>query len=386
MARKSTDWTLFFTILLMTAFGLIMVYSATSVPTGFRNVEAWMEGPLAHQLTAALLSFAALQFIKRQNYLLLKDPVWAFIPLGLVIALLPVAYFMDGRAHRWIRLPHFQFQPSEFAKPALIIFVAYFLSKRLGAINSRYTLLPAGLTLLVLAGVVLASDLGTAVALAVPVVALLYVAGIRRRYLVAAAAMAGVILIAGILTKPYRLSRVVQYADPKFEFIDKVDKAGWVRSYIGNSNTTRDPGYQIRQAKIAIGSGGALGLGLMQSRQKLLFLPEAHNDTIYAVIGEELGLWGASAVLAGYFVIFWRGFRLFWMAREDFGRFLALGISISLLVQALINISVVLGMGPAKGIPLPLISYGGSSLLSTMISLGILLSVSEDAQWLENAC
>jgi cell division protein FtsW len=197
--------------------------------------------------------------------------------------------------------------------------------------------------------------------------------------------MAGVILIAGILTKPYRLSRVVQYADPKFEFIDKVDKAGWVRSYIGNSNTTRDPGYQIRQAKIAIGSGGALGLGLMQSRQKLLFLPEAHNDTIYAVIGEELGLWGASAVLAGYFVIFWRGFRLFWMAREDFGRFLALGISISLLVQALINISVVLGMGPAKGIPLPLISYGGSSLLSTMISLGILLSVSEDAQWLENA-
>jgi cell division protein FtsW len=158
-----------------------------------------------------------------------------------------------------------------------------------------------------------------------------------------------------------------------------------VRSYIGNSNTTRDPGYQIRQAKIAIGSGGALGLGLMQSRQKLLFLPEAHNDTIYAVIGEELGLWGASAVLAGYFVIFWRGFRLFWMAREDFGRFLALGISISLLVQALINISVVLGMGPAKGIPLPLISYGGSSLLSTLISLGILLSVSEDAQWLENA-
>jgi cell division protein FtsW len=383
MARKINDWTLYFTIIMMTCFGLIMVYSSTSINAGFRGGN--MEESFLRQLAAALASFILLMFIKRRNYLLLKDPLWAFIPLGIVIALLPVAYFMDGHAHRWIRLPFFQLQPSEFAKPALIVFVAFFLTRRLPAINSRYTLLPAALTLIVVAGVVLVSDLGTSIALVLPVVALLYVAGIRKRYLAATVAVAGLIIIGGILHKPYRMSRVVQFIDPDWRIIPKIDPYGWVKTRIGNSNTTRDPGYQIRQAKIAVGSGGALGLGLMQGRQKLLYLPEAHTDCIYAVVGEELGLWGASALLGGYFVIFWRGFRLFWLAREDFGRFLALGISISILVQALINVSVVLGMGPAKGIPLPLISYGGSSLMSTLISLGILLSVSEDAQWIENA-
>lgn len=383
MARKLTDWTLFFTVLMMTCFGLIMVYSATSITNAIRGNS--MEEPFLRQLAAALVSFVLLMYLKRQNYLLLKDPVWAFIPLGIVIALLPVAYFMDGRAHRWIRLPFFQLQPSEFAKPALIVFVAYFLTRRMPALNSRYTLMPAAMTLIVLSGVVLVSDLGTAIALVVPVIALLYVAGIKKSYLASAAGVAVLVLIGGIVAKPYRLSRVVQFADPNWEFISRIDPNGHIKNYIGNSNTTRDPGYQIRQAKIAIGSGGALGLGMMQGRQKLLYLPEAHTDCIYAVIGEELGLWGASALIGGYFLIFWRGFRLFWLAKEDFGRYLALGISISLLVQALINISVVLDMGPAKGIPLPLISYGGSSLMSSLISLGILMSVSEDAQWLETA-
>jgi cell division protein FtsW len=383
MARKLTDWTLFFTVLLMTCFGLIMVYSATSIPSAIKGGN--MEAQFLRQLGAAVVSFFILMFLKRQNYLLLKDPLWAFIPLGLVIAALPVAYFLDGRTHRWIRTPFLQLQPSEFAKPALIVFIAYFLTRRLPAVNSRYTLMPVAVTLAVLAGVVLVSDLGTAIALVIPVIAMFYVAGIRMKYLGLAAAGAGLVMAVGIASKPYRLSRVIQFADPKFEFISKIDPNGYIKEYIGNSNTTRDPGYQIRQAKIAIGSGGALGLGMMQSRQKLLYLPEAHTDCIYAVIGEELGLWGASAVIGGFFLIFWRGFRLFWLAKEDFGRFLALGISISLLVQALINISVVLDMGPAKGIPLPLISYGGSSLMSTLISLGILMSVSEDAQWLENA-
>ncbi len=383
MARKVTDWTLFFTVLMMTCFGLIMVYSATSISTGIKGGN--MEEPFLRQLGAAFFSFLILMYLKRQNYLLLKDPRWAFIPLGIVIALLPVAYFMDGRAHRWIRLPFFQLQPSEFAKPALIVFVAYFLTRRLPAINSRYTLMPAAMTLVVLSGVVLVSDLGTSIALIVPVVALFYVAGIHTRYLAAAALVAGLVIVGGIVAKPYRLARVIQFADPNFELIAKLDPNGHIKGYIGNSSATRDPGYQIRQAKIAIGSGGALGLGIGQGHQKLLYLPEAHTDCIYAVIGEELGLWGASAVIGGYFLIFWRGFRLFWLAKEDFGRFLALGISISMLVQALINISVVLDMGPAKGIPLPLISYGGSSLMSSLISLGILMSVSEDAQWLESA-
>lgn len=383
MARKLTDWTLFFTVLIMACVGLIMVYSATSASAALRGGN--MEAAFLRQLGAASISFIFLMYLKRQNYLLLKDPVWAFIPLGLVLASLPIAYLMDGRTHRWIRLPLIQIQPSEFAKPALIVFVAYFLTRRMPAINSKYTLMPAAMTLAVLSGVVLVSDLGTSIALVLPVIALLYVAGIRKRYLAAAAVVAGIVLIAGVVLQPYRLARVIAFADPDYTYISKLDPTGRIQSYVGNSTSTTDPNYQIKQAKIAVGSGGALGLGIMGGRQKMLFLPEAHTDCIYAVIGEELGLWGTSALLGGYFVIFWRGFRLFWLAKEDFGRFLALGISISFLVQALINISVVLGMGPAKGIPLPLISYGGSSLMSTLISLGILMSVSEDAQWLESA-
>ncbi len=383
MARKLTDWTLFFTVLIMTCFGLIMVYSATSASAALRDGN--MQAALLRQLGAACISFFMLMYLKRQNYLLLKDPLWAFIPLGLVMASLPIAYFMDGRTHRWIRLSFIQLQPSEFAKPALIIFVAYFLTRRLPAINSKYTLMPAAMTLAVLSGVVLVSDLGTSISLVLPVIALLYVAGIRKRYLAAAAAVASLVMTAGVVSKPYRLARVIEFVDPDYTYLSKIDPSGRIRGYVSNSTSTTDPGYQIKQAKIAVGSGGALGLGIMSGRQKFSFLPEAHTDCIYAVVGEELGLWGASALLAGYFIVFWRGFRLFWLAKEDFGRYLALGISISFLVQALINISVVLGMGPAKGIPLPLISYGGSSLMSTLISLGILMSVSEDAQWLESA-
>jgi cell division protein FtsW len=144
--------------------------------------------------------------------------------------------------------------------------------------------------------------------------------------------------------------------------------------------TTRDAGYQAHQSRIAVGSGGAVGLGLRQGRQKLFYLPEAHTDFIYAVVGEELGLFGCTAVLAGFLIILWRGLQVCWVAHDDFGRYLALGLTSSIVIQALINISVVLDMGPTKGIPLPMISAGGSSLLSTLICLGMLLSVSEHAE------
>jgi cell division protein FtsW len=382
MARRLTDWTLFFAILLMTSMGLIMVYSASSVPAVFKGGNP--EAIFLRQLAAAVVSFLVMMWLKRQNYLLLKDPVWAFAPLGIVIALLPVAYFMDPRTHRWIRFGFMQLQPSEFAKPALLVFLAYFLTRRLPAINSRFTLVPVGMMLVVLAGIVLVADMGTAIALLVPALVLFLVAGLKLRYLAYAGALASLVLVYGVWDKPYRLARVVEFFDPQYELIDQFDTGKVIRTRIANSHSTRDPGYQIQQAKIATGSGGVLGMGIMQGRQKLLYLPEAHTDMIFAIVGEELGLWGTTAMLGGFFVIFWRGMRLFWLSKNDFGKFLALGISVSILVQALINISVVLGLGPAKGIPLPLISYGGSSLLSTLISLGILLSISEDAQWLES--
>jgi cell division protein FtsW len=179
--------------------------------------------------------------------------------------------------------------------------------------------------------------------------------------------------------KPYRLARVLRHVDPELKLVDRVNPSGEIRSYLRRSQGATDPTYQPKQSRIAVGSGGVLGVGLMQGKQKLLYLPEAHTDYIYAVVGEELGLWGATGILVGFFVILWRGLRLFYVAPDDFGRYLALGVTVSVVLQAIFNISVVLDMGPTKGIPLPMISYGGSSLLSTLISLGLLLSVSEHA-------
>jgi cell division protein FtsW len=146
---------------------------------------------------------------------------------------------------------------------------------------------------------------------------------------------------------------------------------------VESSPTVRDSNYQPRQSTIAVGSGGVLGAGLTNGRQKLMFLPEPHTDFIYATVGEELGLWGSTAVIVGFLVILWRGARLFVLARDDFGKYLALGVTVAIVVQALINISVALEMVPTKGFPLPMISFGGSSLLSTLTCLGMLLSVGE---------
>jgi cell division protein FtsW len=182
-----------------------------------------------------------------------------------------------------------------------------------------------------------------------------------------------------VASKPYRLARIVHYFDPNDKIIDRIDSRGRIKAYLSTSLTSRDTNYQAEQSKIAVGAGGPLGLGLMQGKQKLLYLPEAHTDFIYAVVSEELGLVGSLGVLVGFIVILWRGLRATMLIPDDFGRYLALGVTTMLVVQAFMNISVVLGMMPNKGIPLPMISSGGSSLVSTLASLGILLNVSEHA-------
>ncbi len=375
--RLRTDWTLLWTIMLLVFFGLVMVYSASSVIAEFKGQRS--EYFTVRQLGWAAASFFALMYLKRLDYRRLQSPVWAFAPLGTVLVLLIAAYFMDPRAHRWIRLGAFQLQPSEIAKPALIVFLAWFVTKRLPAINSRHTLAPAGLALAVLALIVLVADLGTAVVLIATAGAVFFVAGLDRRYFMIGAAAVGLLVAVGIFTKPYRLMRVINFVDPSYSTLSMIDQQKKLLAYAQQTGTTRDTNYQMKQSLIAVGSGGGLGLGLMQGRQKMFYLPEAHTDFIYAVVGEELGLWGASAILGGFLIILWRGLRLFWIAPDDFGRYLALAVTIAVVGQALINMTVVLGLGPTKGIPLPMISYGGSSLLSTMLSLGMLLSVSENA-------
>jgi cell division protein FtsW len=308
---------------------------------------------------------------------MLQSATWAFGSLGMVLFLQILVFFLDSKTHRWFRLQGVgTLQPSEFAKPALIIFFAYFVTQKREAINTRRTIVAASLALAVLAATVGLGDLGTAIVLIVPAAVVFYVAGLERKFVVAALAVGAVIAVGFIAAKPYRMARIVGFFDPDYKLIGMLDHEGKIKKYVSQS-VTRDAGYQVRQSKIAVGSGGLLGLGLMQGKQKILYLPEAHTDFIYAVVGEELGLWGCGAVLAGFLVILGRGLQLYWVAHDDFGRYLALGVVSSIVIQALINMSVVLGMGPTKGIPLPMISAGGSSLMSTLICLGMLLSVSE---------
>jgi cell division protein FtsW len=375
--RMKSDWMLFGTVVAMVGFGLVMIYSASSVVAELNpriNSSFYYAG---HQLVWAAVSFIALMYFKRRDYRMLHSPTWAFGSLGVVLFLQILVFFLDSKTHRWFRVVGVgSLQPSEFAKPALIIFFAYFVTQKREAINTRRTIAAASLALAVLAATVGLGDLGTAIVLIVPAAVVFYVAGLERKFVMAALAVGAVIAVGFVAAKPYRMARIVGFFDPEYKVIGLLDHQGKIKKYVSQS-ITRDAGYQVRQSKIAVGSGGLLGLGLMQGRQKILYLPEAHTDFIYAVVGEELGLWGCGAILAGFLVILGRGLQLYWVAHDDFGRYLALGVTSSIVIQALINMSVVLGMGPTKGIPLPMISAGGSSLMSTLICLGMLLSVSE---------
>ena len=376
MARLKTDWILFLTILAMVAFGLVMVYSASSAIAEIRNGVAPYYFAV-RQLGWALVSFFALMYFKRMDYRRLNTPAWAFSALGIVLGLLVMVYFFGSR-HRWFRFAGIgSFQPSEFAKPALIIFLAYFLDRRARVINDRRTLQQAFVAVAMLAGVVVVADLGTAMVPVITAVIVFWVAGLEKKYMLRAGAIAAVLGSIAIISSPYRLNRVIGYVDKDYTKIEMIDTHGRLRAWLDQSTKGRDTTYQPLQSKIAVGTGGVLGVGLTQGKQKLMFLPEADSDFIYATIGEELGLWGSTAVLGGFLVILWRGVRLFVLARDDFGKYLALGVTVAIVVQAFINISVVLDMGPTKGFPLPMISLGGSSLLSTLTCLGMLLSVSE---------
>jgi cell division protein FtsW len=295
-----------------------------------------------------------------------------------VLALLIAVYIADPKTHRWFRVPGLgSLQPSEFAKPALILFLAYFISRRSQSINHRKTLQQAFVAVAMLAMLVVVADLGTAMVPVLTAVIVFWVAGLHWKHMRRVAAVGLLLCVLAVVSRGYRLGRVIAYVDPDYSKIELIDTHHWVRDYVTSSTSIRDASYQPRQSKIAVGTGGIFGVGLMQSRQKMMFLPEAHTDFIYATIGEELGLWGCTAVLIGFVAVLWRGARLFLLARDDFGKYLALGVTVSILLQALMNITVVLDMAPTKGFPLPMISFGGSSLLSTLVSLGMLLSVSE---------
>jgi cell division protein FtsW len=376
--RLRTDWILFLTVLCLVCFGLVMVYSSSSMVAPLRYHLSSTHF-FFRQLGWAAFSFVLLLYCMKRDYRRWNDPKYAFAGLGIVLLLLVLVYATDTGSHRWLRAGVFSMQPSELAKPALALFLAFFLCRRLGAVNDKHTLRPIAVCLSVIALAVALADLGTAVVLVVMTVAVVFVAGLDYRYLGIAGALALILGAGFIVMKPYRLARAIDFIDKDHKLLAKLDPNGHLLSYAKKTASTSDPGYQQKQAKIAVGSGGVVGVGLMESKQKLLYLPEAETDFVYAVVGEETGFFGASLLMLGFLVVLWRGIRTYMNAADDFGRYLALSVTVCVVVQALINVSVVLDLLPNKGIPLPFISYGGSSLLSTLLLMGMLLSVSEHA-------
>ena len=378
--RLKTDWILFFTVLAMVFSGVLIVYSASAIMAQMGpNHSPWYF--VKRQAAWAVLALTLMMALKSTHYRKLRNPTVALSAISVALFLLVAVYFADPANHRWLRLGGpVGVQPSELAKPALVIFLAFFVTWRARAINNpRYTLVPAAMAVGLVILAVVVADLGTAIVLGAAAALVFFVAGLEKRYCAIVGALAMIGLVFFVFSKTYRLARVVMFFDPQFKVIEKFDKKGTIKTRLQESLVTRDTNYQLEQSKIAVGAGGSVGLGYMAGRQKLLYLPEAHKDFIYAVAGEELGMIGSVGLLLGFGVIFWRGIRATWRINDDFGRYLALGLTVVVVVQGFMHMSVVLGMMPTKGIPLPMISYGGSSLVSTLASLGMLMNVSEHA-------
>jgi cell division protein FtsW len=355
--RVSVDKTLFIVTLLLVFVGLVMVFSASAV---IANAKGSPYVFLLRQLVWAVAGVLVMFAVMRVDYRRLKHPAVVFTLLGLTTLLLVAVFFLDRshNTHRWLRIGSlFSLQPSELAKPAVILFLAYWLETRTKAMDDwRRTLLPAVMPVAAFCALVLAEpDLGTAVAIGAIMICVLFVAGMRLRYFLAGLAPAVLILAGFIWFVPWRRQRIFAFLDP---YADPQGR-----------------GFHIIQSLIAVGTGGVAGLGLMEGKQKLFYLPEPHTDFIFAVTAEELGLFGALFVLALFALFCYRGVRAAVLSRDPFGRYLATGITCMVVVQALFNMSVVLGLMPTKGIPLPFISYGGSSLFITLASVGVLLNI-----------
>jgi cell division protein FtsW len=362
MARKlQADKWLFAATAGLALFGIVMVYSASAVMAAQENGNQYYY--VIKQAVWTLIGFGAMLAAMHFDYQLLRNRaiIYGLLALTVLMLLAVFGFSRINGAHRWIKFAGFSIQPSEVSKLALALFLAYFFEKRAGEEGSFWrTFLPSiAVTGLLALLVVAEPDLGTAMMLTVVFLVISYTAGTRLLHLGMAAAPALVGLAGLLLFVPWRLQRLVTFLNP------------WA--------DPQDKGFQVVQSLIAIGSGGTGGLGFAQGKQKLFFLPFAHSDFIFAVVGEELGLFGALMVIAVFGIFLWRGVRASLLAPDRFGMLLGLGIVAGIVTQALFNISVVLSLVPTKGIPLPFISYGGSSLVPTLVSVGILLNISQYA-------
>ena len=360
--RVSVDRWLFTVTLVLVFVGLIMVFSASAVMAKERYGSGYYL--LFKQVGWAIAGLIAMIVGMRLDYRRFRHPAVVFSVLGVTTLLLISVFFLDRshNTHRWIHLGGFSLQPSELAKPALILFLAYFLESRVKSMDDwRNTLLPAVIPTLAFVGlIVFQPDLGTALACCAITISVLFVAGLDLKYL-------GYAFLASILPLYFLIFHVAYRRDRILAFL----------------NPYADPqgkGFHIIQSLIAVSTGGITGIGLMEGKQKLFYLPEPHTDFIFAVTAEEIGLVGSLMIVALFAVFLWRGIRTALRTQDMFGQFLVVGITAMVVVQAFVNISVVLGMMPTKGIPLPFVSYGGSSLFVTLTCVGVLLNVTKQVE------
>jgi len=362
MARKLTsDKWLFLATLVLVCISVVMVYSASALVALEKFQQPYLF--LTKQLMWAAVGLALVSIVMRIDYRTYRQPAFIWTCLGVVVIGLVGVLFSApvNNARRWLGFGGLGVQPSELAKLSAIFFIAALLERRMQRINEiGYALLPIGLVVLLLFGLImLEPDFGTSMSLALIAAVMVFAAGLNYTYIVGAAltALPGIAIL--VMGTAYRRRRMLTFLNP------------W-----------EDPlgdGFQVIQSLIAVGTGGIWGKGLMNGVQKLFYLPEPHSDFIYSVIAEELGLIGATIVLICFCIITWRGLRVALLAPDSFGAFLALGLTTMVAVQAFVNISVVLGLMPTKGIPLPFVSAGGSSLLMNLLGMGILLNVSQHA-------
>jgi cell division protein FtsW len=364
MSRKlSYDTSLFAAAMLIVVVGIVMIYSASAIIStqiaGGDNPYYFITRQCVWLLVGGLVMFALMHV----DVAFLRDPRVIGMAMTAVVALLVLALFYSpiNGTRRWIVLPHAQLQPSEFAKPVIVLFLAAFLARREERINEfTSTLFPLCLTIATVAGLILIEpDFGTATTLVVVAAAMVFAAGIAWSRIAIFTLMiipAGLMIV---LSAAYRRDRLFTFLNPEAD--------------------PRGKGFQAMQSLIALGTGGWKGLGIGNGRQKLFFLPEPHTDFIFSIIGEELGFIGAFLLIALFAFLLWRGFRIARYSQDRFAYYAALGFTLMIGIQALINISVALCLLPTKGLPLPLVSYGGSSLVTSMVALGVLLNLSQQS-------
>jgi len=361
IGKLKVDWFLFGIVAVLSLFGAAMVYSASAM-IALRESQSQFTY-FYKQFAFTIIGLALMFIVSRIDYRHYRSAwfVYTLLAITTILLISVFAFPPINGARRWIRFAGLSFQPSELAKLALPFFLAYFLAKNEKSMGElKATVIPCVAALALLGGlVVMEPDLGTVIVLCAIFSTVYFAAGARLLHIASVAAIMVVGCIAAIIVAPWRVQRLMAFLDP--------------------FSHSESAGYQVVQSLMAIGSGGIIGEGFAKGQAKLFYLPYPYSDFIFSVVGEEFGLIGTLAVVLAFGLLLWRGTRAAVFAPDRFGMLLGIGIITGIVVQALFNISVVISIVPAKGIPLPFISYGGTSVLVTMLAVGVLLNISRNA-------